>query len=131
MRSGQDIMRSGQDIYDNLCDKLKGVVDVNATYDSDSLIDLFRNHQDFTLRDMLAWLFGGADFFGSDSDKESHVLAKMNEYIVANPIQGEDVLVLDAANQECGFKFYVRYGHGKTAQEKEQVKQDLCDLFHS
>jgi len=124
-------MRTGQEIENKLCTKLRGVVDINTSYDSISLISLFRYNENFILRDMLGWLFGGADFFGKDSQKESYVLGKLNQYIIDNPVEGEEAVVLTALDEPNGFIFYGRYGHGKTAEDKEQVKQALCDLFSS
>jgi hypothetical protein len=128
--------RLGSSLDAIFCDKMKGKVDPNTEYTTDSLIDLVRDDLDFKFEDFVAWLFGGADWIG-DATKEAMVISKINEFITNTPSPlaaktGEDPMgaVISCTSDMCKNNFYMHYGFGTEAQQ-ETYKQALCDLFHS
>lgn len=126
-------MRSGQQVYDSLCDKLKGYVDVNSSYDTDSLIDLMRNKPEFLLQDMIAWVTGITDLF-TENGKELWAVNIMNQFIIDNPCQDS---MFDAPSFSVGedpadrARNFYQYYYFCSEAEKETLKQALCDAFHS
>ena len=122
-------MRSGQSIYDAMCDRLKVYIDVNATYGTNELISLYRNNSEFYFNDLIGWLFGGADW-GTDPAMKSKAITALNNTIAAYPggndIDGYDtptVVNLDAAEKDLVIGHYSCC----TDAELETFKQTLCD----
>lgn len=123
--------RLGSSIDSILCEKLKGKLSAGSSYTSDNLIDFFRNDPDFILEDMVAWLFGNADWVG-DSTKVDDVTAKLNIFIDGNiSPKGEQPQVMSCLSSPCAEKFWYHYGYGVSVEQQEIYKQELCDLFHS
>ena len=124
-------MRNGQDVYNSLCDKLKGYVDVNSMYDTDSLIDLMRNKPEFTLEDVIAWVAGTTDLFGIEG-KEAWAVGIMNQFIIDNPCEDAKFPApsFTVGQTDRAVEFY-KYYYFCSDPEKETHKQALCDAFHS
>lgn len=121
--------RLGSSIDDILCNKLKGKLNPSTEYTSASLISFFRNDPDFNFEDLVAWLFGGADWVG-DTSQEAMVVSKLNEFCQNNASpKGNEVVVMSCTNDQCKYNFWINYGYQVEEEQQEIYKQALCDLF--
>jgi hypothetical protein len=121
--------RSGQDLIDAACDDLKGKFDPNATYTTNSLIDLMRNDPDFTLIHCVSWFFGVSDWHNSnDQTTINYAYSKLNTFIQNNPSPTGMQMTIDSnTTLEDFLEFYAPM----TETEQEQLKQDILDVFYT
>jgi len=121
-------MRNGQDIYNNLCDKLKVYVDVNSAYDTNSLIAIMRTKPEFELQDMVAWVGKNTDLFG-ESGKEAWAVGILNQFLIDNPCNSQFSVPTLAVGQEDKAQEFYKYYYFCSEEEKATLTQKLCDAF--
>lgn len=122
--------RLGSSLSSIVCDKLKNKFDPDIDYDSQGLIDLMRNDPDFLLEDCVAWFLGGISnwYLSDDTATIDMVKQKLNQFLQDNPSPTGRSLTIVHCNE---YEQFLEYYAPMTAQEMEQIKQDILDVFYN
>lgn len=124
-------VRKGQVIDSNLCETACNQLDHEKDYDTWEVIEHFRTRREVTLKHVIGWIMGGADWVGEE-ETEAYVTAKVNEFIQENPPVGEDkelTSITSCVNPDDRARMYAAYERGVSFKKREEYKQALYDKF--
>jgi len=124
------MIRTGQQLYDVLCEDTRVFINVNEDYDTKKLIDLFRNNDVFKLEALASFLLRDGDSFNQGGDEiKNYIINKIQNFMTDNPCGENPIPSLEASNgclAECFYGYYYQCSD----YEKEVLKQRLLDVFY-